>query len=77
MGRDRAKKKAKTSSSSSTRSEEFSDIRLQFATLNAKITSRNELRAMELYMRDISHLHGEELERALVVKAKLKQMWGF
>ena len=61
MGRDRAKKKAKTSSSesarsSSARSDELAEIRNQFANMTAQISSRNELRAIELYMRDISHL---------------------
>ena len=66
MGRDRSKKKAKTSSSSYARSDELAEIRNQFATMNAHISSRNEFRAIELYMRDISHL-----------RAHLKQKWGF
>ena len=82
MGRDRAKKKAKTSSSSSARSssarsDELAEIRNQFANMTAQISSRNELRAIEMYMRDISHLEGEKLERAKALRAHLKQKWGF
>ena len=76
IGRDRAKKKAKTSSSSSARSEEYSEIRNQFATLNANITSRNKLKAMEIYMSDVSHLQGEALERAMTAKEMIRKEYG-
>ncbi|KAL4573093.1 hypothetical protein LXL04_019886 [Taraxacum kok-saghyz] len=81
MGRDRAKKKAKTSSSesarsSSARSDELNQIRNQFENMTAQLSSRNELRPIQIYMRDISHLEGEELEKAKTFNAHLKQKWG-
>ncbi|KAL4568356.1 hypothetical protein LXL04_023966 [Taraxacum kok-saghyz] len=82
MGRDRAKKKAKTSSSesarsSSARSDELSQIRNQFENMTAQLSSRNELRAIQIYMRgSISHLEGEELENAKALNVYLKQKWG-
>ena len=82
IGRDRAKKKSKTSSdssakSSSAASEALAKIENQFAKMTSELSSRNELRAMQMYMRDISQLQGEELERAKSFNAHLKQKWGW
>ena len=64
MGRNQAKKKARTSGSSSARSEELTEL-------------KNELRAMETYMKDVSHLDGEAYETTMTMKEKLKQQYGF
>ena len=61
IGRDRAKKKSKTSSDSSAKSsfaasETLAKIESQFASMSAELSNRNELRAIQMYMRDISQL---------------------
>ncbi|KAL4571381.1 hypothetical protein LXL04_018139 [Taraxacum kok-saghyz] len=80
IGRDRAKKKSKTSSDSSAKSssaaEGLAKIEHQFANITAELSSRNEVRAMQIYTRDISQVQGEELEKAKTLNAHLKQKWG-
>ncbi|KAL4591758.1 hypothetical protein LXL04_004729 [Taraxacum kok-saghyz] len=51
-------------------------LHLNHARLYSSIETRNEIRAMETYMRDISHLEGEAYETALKMKEKLRRQYG-
>ncbi|KAL4584564.1 hypothetical protein LXL04_009167 [Taraxacum kok-saghyz] len=91
MGRDQAKQKAKvsgsTSSTNTTRSEELIDIKDEFSKLNSTLqkhmqfsVDRNrEIKKQhnkgDVFMRDVSHLTGEELQATMKVKDIPDMYW--